>query len=389
MSERKYFIDWLRVLAFFLLIFFHCAMPFVIFSWEVKNKEHSVVLSRLIWWLHQWRLPLLFFVSGVGMHFSLRKRTVLGFAGERVVRLLIPLLFAMFFTIPLQVYFERLQKKQITGSYVDFYPTVWQMMPYPEGTLTWSHMWFVVYLFVYCILLLPVFALFKIIFFQRYKQWLADNLSNPVAATLLFIPLAIYYFTLYLKYPEQQSLLDDWFLFIFSLTLVIYGYIIASSNRFWETCEKYRRLYLATAVACIFLLFAKFWWNFDMPKQRGYLLYVYGALNALHIWMIILSAAGFAKKYLNFTSPFLQYANQAIYPFYIIHQTIIVAFGYYIVQWQQPVFVKLIVLIICCFSSISMIYNYLIRPFIITRILFGMKLKKRKVNKRAEVSAVV
>jgi len=124
MNERKYFIDWVRVLAFLLLIFFHCAMPFVKFGWEIKNSEQSMGLSRLIWWLHQWRLPLLFFISGVGTHFSLRKRSVLAFEGERVVRLFIPLLFAMFFTIPFQVYFEWLQLGKISPGYRNFYPKV-------------------------------------------------------------------------------------------------------------------------------------------------------------------------------------------------------------------------------------------------------------------------
>jgi hypothetical protein len=83
MRERLYFIDWVRVLAFFLLIFFHCAMPFTVFGWEIKDTDQSVGLSRLIWWLHQWRLPLLFFVAGVGTHFSLRRRSIGSFAGER------------------------------------------------------------------------------------------------------------------------------------------------------------------------------------------------------------------------------------------------------------------------------------------------------------------
>jgi glucans biosynthesis protein C len=147
-TERRYYIDWVRVLAFFLLIFFHCAMPFVTYNWEIKNKDTSPGLSRLVWWLHQWRLPLLFFISGVGIHFSLKKRSVLLFARERFVRLFIPLVFAMLFTIPLQVYFEKLQRGKISGSYAGFYPGVWNFIPYPEGTLSWSHMWFVVYLFV-------------------------------------------------------------------------------------------------------------------------------------------------------------------------------------------------------------------------------------------------
>src|ERR1700712_3041043 len=94
-SERKYYIDWIRILAFFMLIFFHCAMPFITFDWEVKNAETSVPLTRLLYWLHQWRLPLLFFISGVGISFSLNRRSVMAFAGERFVRLFIPLLFAI------------------------------------------------------------------------------------------------------------------------------------------------------------------------------------------------------------------------------------------------------------------------------------------------------
>ena len=127
-SERRHYIDWVRVLAFLLLIFFHCAMPFVNYGWEIKNKETSAGLTRLIWWLHQWRLPLLFFISGVGIHFSLKKRSVIQFTGERFVRLFIPLLFAMFFTIPLQVYFEWVQTGKIKLSYLEFYPSVWELV---------------------------------------------------------------------------------------------------------------------------------------------------------------------------------------------------------------------------------------------------------------------
>lgn len=387
MSDRKYFIDWVRVLAFFLLILFHCAMPFVIYGWEIKDRSQSFGLTRVIWWLHQWRLPLLFFVSGVGINFSLAKRSVLGFAGERVIRLFIPLLFAMLFTIPLQVYFEWLQKGQITGSYAEFYPSVWDMIPYPEGSLTWSHMWFVVYLFVFCMLLLPFFGLFKIKALARFRIYLADKLSHPLVASLLFIPLAVYYFTLYLEYPEQASLLDDWFLFLFSLTLLLYGYLLSAADRFWNTCEKLRFHFLAIAVVCIIALYYKFWWDLSFPKQKDAGLYLYGTLNAVHIWFLIMAILGFAKKHLNFSNRFLAYANKAVYPFYILHQTIIVATGYYIVQWPIPVYLKFILLVIICFGAVTVIYHWLIRPFIITRVLFGLKPREKKLSQQVSVSA--
>lgn len=378
MTQRKYFVDWLRVLAFFLLILFHCAMPFVAFGWEIKNKEQSIGLTRLIWWLHQWRLPLLFFISGVGIHFSLLKRSVFAFAGERIVRLFIPLLFAIFFTIPVQVYFEWLQKGKIAGSYLTFYPQVWDMIPYPEGALTWSHMWFVVYLFVFCILLLPVFSLFKIRLLQTIKSFLADKLSHPIAIPFLFLPLAFYYFTLFIKYPEQQSLLDDWFLFISSLTLLFYGYLLAGSEKFWSTCERFRYYYLISSILCIIILFYRFWWNLAFPKQNDSTLYLYGVLNSIHIWLLILAAIGFAKKHLNFSNRFLQFNNQAVYPFYILHQTIIVAVGFYIVQLNIPIFLKLFILIISTFIAVFVIYRLVIKPFIITRILYGLKPKEQR-----------
>jgi hypothetical protein len=353
-------------------------MPFVSFNWEIKNQATSAGLTRLIFWLHQWRLPLLFFISGVGIHFSLGKRSVISFAGERIVRLFIPLLFAMFFTIPLQVYFEKLQQGKITGSYANFYPTVWNFIPYPEGSLSWSHMWFVVYLFVFCFLLLPVFALFKIEVLRKLKEKLGNVLSHPLLLFLLVVPLAVYYFKFFIKYPEQGSLVDDWFIFIFSITLLLYGYLLGGNEKVWRSCEKNRFYFLGMAATCTIVLFYKYWWNNKVPKVQDEELYTYGVLNAMHIWLLILAILGFAKRHLNFTNRFLRYTTQAVYPFYILHQTLIVAFGYYVVQWQLPVVLKLIILVVSCFASLLLLYHWVIKPFIITRVLYGLKPKEAK-----------
>ena len=384
-TDRQYYIDWIRVTAFYILIFFHCAMPFVgFYHWEVTNAESSVWLDRLVIWLHQWRLPLLFFISGTGIYFSLRKRSVAKFAGERVVRLLIPLLFAMFFLTPLQVYFEKMQKGLISGSYWNFYPSVWDFVPYPDGTLHWSHLWYVVYLFVFCILLLPLFALLKIKLLAKAKENLSLFLSRPYILPFLFIPLMLLFYKFYIDYPEQASLLDDWMLFLFSLTMLLYGFFMGSVRAFWLTCEKYRQLFLGIAGVCVVALFFGYWWTIALPKQQDQRLYMYGFLNSLNIWMIVLAACGYAKKYLNFTNSFLKSANKAVYPFYIIHQTVIVAVGYYLVQLDLPIVVKLPLLILISFSMIYGIYHFLIKPFVITRFLFGMRMEKKKKEKKPD-----
>jgi glucans biosynthesis protein C len=224
-------------------------------------------------------------------------------------------------------------------------------------------------------LLLPVFAIFKIKTLQTVKEKLSNAFSQPVSLILLMLPFTYYYFTLYLKYPEQGSLVDDWFVFIFSITLVFYGYFFGGSDRFWQACEKFRYWFAGIAVFCIAVLFYKYWWINNLPKVQETNLYLFGILNSIHIWVLILTILGFAKKYLNFTNRFLSYANQAVYPFYILHQTLIVSFGYYVVQWPLPIFIKLIILIILCFATLLLLYNYIIKPFIVTRILYGLKLK--------------
>lgn len=374
--HREYYIDWIRIIAFMILIFFHCSMPFVRFGWEIKNVEHSIFLDRLIIWLHQWRLPLLFFISGVSVSFSLRKRSVLLFFGERTVRLFIPLLSAMFFVIPLQVYFERLQTGQISESYLSFYPTVWALTPYPEGTLTWSHLWFVVYLFVFTILLLPVFAAFKLKAFRQWKQSINPYFTRPLVNLSLAIPFIVYYFLWYIRWPIQASLLDDWFLFNSSITFYFIGYFLADLPAFWSTCEIYRKHFLVVSVVCLVILFWRYYWPVKLPEQQDSSLYVYGFFNALHIWSIILTIVGFARRYLNFSNSALTYLSPAVYPFYILHQTIIVVAGYYVVQWRSPIWLKLAVLVLMCFVSLFIIYHFLIRPFVLTRILYGLKPKQ-------------
>lgn len=377
-SSRLYFIDWIRVLAFGLLILFHCTMPFVTFGWEIKNEEQSVFLSRIIIWLHQWRLPLLFFIAGVGAHFSLANRKPLAFLGERFVRLFIPLAFAMMFTIPFQVYFEWLQTGRITSSYAEFYPSVWEFVPYPDGSFTWSHLWFVVYLFVFTVLLWPLFSIMQYQLIKKGIQKLESFLTSPITIAAIAGIFMLYYVQLYIKWPEQQNLIADWFTFIFSITLFFLGFLLSHFSSFWHTCEKYRWHFFITSMVCMIILFAHYYWPLALPKKQDQALYIYGVLDSIHIWMMIVSLLGFARKNLNFSNAFLRYTTPAVYPFYILHQTIIVAAGYYVTQWSLPILIKLMILIALCFGSVYVLYEFVIKRFMLTRLLYGLTLKPKK-----------
>lgn len=388
MNVRLHYIDWLRVLAFITLILFHCAVPFVEhYSWEINNEETSPFITRIIWWTHQWRLPLLFFIAGVGVRFSLRKRSVVKFFGERFIRLFIPLAFAIFFITPIQVYFEWLQKGRITMGYLEFYPSVYEIVPYPEGSFTWSHMWFVAYLFVFTILLLPVFSTAKLKGFKRVKAFINGLFASPVAHLLLAIPFVIYFYWLYIDWPEQGSLINDWYVFISSITFYFLGFILSNVPNFWTSCLRYRKLFISIALPLAIFLLWKYYWNWELyrPREQGPGLYIYGLANGFHIWTIILSAIGYSMKYLNFSNKYLSYLNTAVYPFYITHQAVIVASGYYILQWDISIAAKLILILICCLFSIWILYHFVIRRTILTRVLFGMKWNEGKTSKSSPI----
>jgi surface polysaccharide O-acyltransferase-like enzyme len=373
MKNRLHFIDYIRVFAFLLLILFHSALPFVNYNWEVKNEQKSDILLSIVLWFHQWRLPLLFFISGVGIYFSLKTRNILKFILERFRRLFIPLVFAMLFTIPVQVYVEYLQKGRIKGSYFDFYPSVWNFVPYPDGSLTWSHMWFIVYLLTFILILIPLFLMMKIKMIEKYKDKFSNVLSSKYLIFLVFLIQYYNYYLFYLKYPEQGSLVEDWFVFNTSITYLILGYLLASSNRFWDNCERYRKISLSLAVVTSIILFINYYLPNALPKKEGMDAQVYFLLDALQIWSIILTLIGFAKKHLNISSSILQYLNQAVFPFFIIHQTIIVAIGYWIVQMKVSILTKYLLLSICSSIIIYALYEYVIRRTKLTRFLYGMK----------------
>jgi surface polysaccharide O-acyltransferase-like enzyme len=265
------------------------------------------------------------------------------------------------------------QKGRINGRYFDFYPSVWKFVPYPECSLTWSHMWFVVYLLTFILILIPLFSILKIKIIEKYKDQFSNFLSSKYLFIFVFLIQYYIYNQYYLKYPEQGSLVDDWFVFNASITYLILGYLFASSNVFWDNCERYRKINLSIAVITSAVLFSKYYLSNMLPEKEGLNTQIYFILDSLQIWSIILTIIGYAKKYLTKSTPVLQYLNNAVFPFFIIHQTIIVGLGYWIVQLKVSILPKYLLLSFCSSLLIYTLYEYVIRRTKLTRFLYGMK----------------
>jgi glucans biosynthesis protein C len=363
MRERYDFLDWLRVIAIFVLFFFHTGMIFVGWGWHIVNNQ---TISSLQWPMdiaHRLRMPLLFVIAGAGMWFALQRRSTTQFLQERTQKLLLPLIIGMFLVVPPQIYCERLLRGQWSGSYLSFYVTrVLQFHFYPTGDFSWHHLWFVLYLYVYVLLLLPAMLGWKRIM-PRVKPgiWLF----------LLGLPLGINEVLLKQQFPESHNLVSDWYIFNHYLLLTAYGYVMASMPGAWKWLSEVRGWSLITGLAAFFLLISLF--NAGVI-QHGSIVDGIGA--NIFTWLWVMVFLGYGYRYLSFVNPLLLWARDASYPVYIMHQTIIVMIGYYVIQYPWTPWTKYVVILILSMIACLVLYEGCVRRFSALRLAFGMKPKR-------------
>lgn len=373
---RRYDIDALRVIAFGLLILYHVGMFFVPWDFHIKN---NIIYPDLVYpmsFLNQWRLPLLFVISGMGVYFAFQKRTGGQFAVERVRRLLIPLIFGMLFIVPPQIYFEYLDHGVFNGSYLfDFWPrevlTKGLYKFNPDGALSWHHLWFILYLFIFSIALIPLFVYLR----KHPKAWLirtAGSLAEKKAGLYLFIvPLFLWEILLQIKYPTSNTLVGDWYALVNFCTLFFYGFLLISvKEKFWNNVTQNRWLYLVVGIIGFTLIIIN-----QQIDPYPYKYIVFRLIKVFNLWSWILALFGFAAVYLNKPGKFLSYANEAVYPFYILHQTVIITLGYYLKDVSMGFWPKFSIMSIFTFLATWIIYEFLIRRYNPMRFLFGMRRK--------------
>ena len=374
-NQRRYDLDWLRVLAFALLILFHTGMMFNTWGWHVKNNQTSVLFEYIMRFTHEWRMPLLFLISGAAIWFAMDKYAGRKFIAERHKRLLIPLLFGMLFIIPPQVYHERLFQGQIFENFWQFYKTIFELTPYPEGNFSWHHLWYLPYIFTFSLIMFPVFRYLKSESGRAKLTACVDFFEKGQRILGWFVPIAISEIVLRPFWPDNaNNLLADWAQFSTTLLIFCFGFMLASHIGIWQAIERNRFKALAGASIATFCLYSI--WYSDLQVASVAELVFYRSLRMFHLWCWLLVFLGFAKRHLNRNHRHLKYANEAVYPFYILHQTITVVFGYYIVNWQASIAVKFLLVAAVTFFGCWLLLEGVIKHNNLLRLVFGMRPKR-------------
>jgi peptidoglycan/LPS O-acetylase OafA/YrhL len=345
-ADRRVDLDWLRVIAFGLLIYFHAAVAFLPSGIPmIQNDVPSPVLQIFVTFLQQFRLALLFLISGVGVRFALKHRDRSQFISDRAVRLLVPLAFGILVLVPPMVYLEKRFLGTFQGSFVDFYPAFFTSGVYPEGHLSWHHFWFLAYLFLFCVIGWLLFRYFKAPAGQAMIGTLTTQLSR--GGRLWYLPIVVFALAeipLRAVFPGFRDLIHDWASFTHWFLIFVGGFIFASSNPLLDRTARRRRWSLALALLTTTILFAQFY----SPAQSGFAPGRAGAVDPIsyvwfcvvrmaNVWFWLLACLGYAGHHLRRSTPLLTYLNDAVYPLFCLHLPVIVALDYLVVPRSWPI----------------------------------------------------
>jgi glucan biosynthesis protein C len=392
-KQRETYLDWLRIFSILGVLIFHSAMPYVAEdSWHIKNEETSYLMMESNLFLHIFRMPLLLFISGAVSYYMMQRRTTMKFIGLRFRRLFIPLLAGMFIVVPPQIYMERLSQGYV-GSFWQWYPDVFNLIPYPKGSFSWHHLWFIAYLFLYDLMLAPLFVWWMSPKCDGLKERL-NLLAGGKWVYILMLPGILWYVVLSRRSPETNDLIHDGSYFVYWIFFLLAGFICILQPKLMESLQRNRRLSLTIGFLAIVLLDYLRWnkiepAHLNWPFQSEFSWYLFDVMKPLIAWTWVFALVGYGKHYLNRKHRILNYLNDAVYPFYILHQTVIVVLAYYFVQLpNESIMSKYMYTLGTTFFITVLTYHLLIRPFALTRLLFGMKPKGQPTGIRVPTEAI-
>ena len=349
-SIRRHDIDWLRVITIGLLLIYHVTIvfqPWGVFIGFIQSEESIEALWTPMSMINVWRIPLLFFVSGMGVCFAIRRRNWKQLVLERTRRILLPFLFGMVFVVPIHMV-----------TWQNYYNQDINFMP-QQG-----HLWFLKNIFIYVVVLSPVFF-----YLRKHKdgfisRWFKTLFKSPLG--LLLIIVAFVAETILIDPETYELYAMTTHGFVLGLLAFLFGFLfVYSGETFWPMILKWRWLFLALA----FTLYLVRLFVFSLKAPNFYM----GIESPLWIFAMF----GIAYRFLNKPSNTLTYLSQGAYPIYIVHMIFIYVGCLVILPLEIAVMMKFILLIVFTFLGSLALYDLVIRRVAILRPLFGLKSNKK------------
>jgi peptidoglycan/LPS O-acetylase OafA/YrhL len=382
--QRRYDLDWLRVLAFTGVFFYHCSRFFDESDWHIKNAQTSALVDFFKNLFDLWGMHLIFIISGASIYYALRPGGALRFLRDKIWRLLVPLAFGILVLAPPQIYLEKLTHGLFRGSFWDFLPLYFKDWRIWNGNFAWTgvHLWYLEYLFLFTLVLLPLLAWLKSPAGVRFIDSLAQLTERPGIVFLWMLPPAAWLILLDPFGMIRPTGLSESVarLVVFPPFLLI-GFLVYSNERIQGAIIRQRRIALMLAVVSIAIagIITR------LPELKidlgTYLLLM--SMISLLVWSILLAILGYGMRYLTASTRQLSYANEAVLPFYILHQPVILILGYFIIPLDLSILVKYVLIAPLAFGITLGLYEFGVRRVNPVRRIFGLKTLKQDLLVRS------
>jgi len=416
MAERRRDIDTMRALVVLGLIFFHTARIFDHMDFYVQNDPPSVLITIIVIFVSMWGMPLLFLISGMGVWYSLRSRQPAAFISERFLRLFVPLVFGILVIVPPQQYYSVLFKHpDLHMNYGELLTEFFKVrivfdFPYffadvpPLALFQMAHLWFLNLLFFFTLLLLPLFIYLRTSGGERFLRRVQMFFSSSWTIFLLGFPLGV------IEAGLRTEMAGGWNRYGY-LLFILYGFLLASDSRITQAMRNHWKSAAVIGLISFVLISAAFNVLSEKIGADPNTAYDWGSVllrffKGFSGWFWIVGIMGFAgrrrkerpqkKPHRNLPeekAPFesrdytaipkiwdriVSYFAEAVLPFYVLHQTVIVVIGYYVLQWKMPMFLEYLTISLASLAATLILYDIAVKRLKITRFLFGMKTKRKK-----------
>ncbi|REL30853.1 acyltransferase family protein [Thalassotalea euphylliae] len=381
---RRTDLDWLRIMLFGLLISHHIGMFYVdAWGWHAKSQYSVVWLDKLLLLVEPWRMPAIWLISGVAIRFVLAKVSPVRFVMLRTYHLLLPLLFGVLVIVPPQLYIEMTAKGEIALNYWQFLQAFFSdavtgkegtFSNYPHGIwphIDVNHLWYLRSLWYYSLALVCMLPILNSSWLESMRRRLVLG-NGAIAVGILAMPVIAIEF-LWAEAPSRYPI---------GLLFLLYGYMLGWQPQAWQKIADHVKHFCVAYGLCwlALVIFYQYVW-LDARAESiiptwvqlvGNLLY--GSCRLLGVLMML----GFAQTV--FTSKrcqnsrWLTYGVDAVYPFYILHQTIILVAGFYLTQLNLGIAVESSLLVLVTITGCFVGYE-LVKRVDILRPCFGLKMQ--------------